>query len=124
MNRYSDTGRLQAVPRRMPASEEFTIDQEPLLRMVQLIQLAFNMVYALIGLRFLLRLVGANPENPFASMVYALSTPLVRIFQGLTPSPSYQGVAIEIYSLVAIIVYGLLGWLIIKLMWVLFARVR
>jgi hypothetical protein len=124
MNRYGDTGRLQSITGRMAASQEFAIDQEPLIRIIGLIQLAFNMVYALISLRFLLRLIGSNPDNAFASLVYAVSTPFVRIFRGLTPSPSYQGIVIEIYALIALVVYALLGWLFVKLMWILFARMR
>lgn len=40
-------------------------------------------IEALVGLRFVLRLIGANPANAFVSWIYDWSTPLVAPFSGI-----------------------------------------
>jgi uncharacterized protein YggT (Ycf19 family) len=45
----------------------------------------------LLGLRFLLRLTAANPDNTFAGFIYALSEPFVRPFSTLFISPTFNG---------------------------------
>ena len=41
---------------------------------------------------------------------------------GLTATPSFEGFVIEFYDLIAIIVYFMLAWALIRLLWILFAR--
>jgi hypothetical protein len=57
-------------------------------------------------------------------MVYFITSPFLWMFQGLTHTPSFEGIEIEFFSLVAIVVYALLGWIIIQLMWILFSRMK
>lgn len=97
-------------------------DEATLRRVSGLINLAFVIVNGLIALRFLLKLMAANPTNPFAALVYFLSGPFVAIFVGLTPTPSFQGIQIEFFDLIAILVYFLLAWAIVRLLWILFAK--
>ena len=40
-------------------------------------------IEALVGLRFVLRLVGANPDNALVGWIYAWSTPFVAPFSGI-----------------------------------------
>ncbi len=40
-------------------------------------------IEALVGLRFVLRLLGANPDNGLVQWVYSWSTPFVRPFAGI-----------------------------------------
>lgn len=42
-----------------------------------------GLIEALVGLRFILRLFGANPSNGFVSWVYSWSTPFVAPFAGI-----------------------------------------
>jgi hypothetical protein len=42
-----------------------------------------GVVEALIGLRFMFRLLGANPASGFVNMVYDWSTPFVAPFAGI-----------------------------------------
>ena len=112
-------------PRRdVPGTAAFDTDQATLERISGLINLAALVVNGLIGLRFLLKLMAANAANPFAALVYFLSGPFVAIFVGLTPTPSFEGIQIEFYDLIAILVYFLLAWAVIRLIWILFARFR
>jgi hypothetical protein len=102
----------------------YGVDQSSLRRFTGLIELGTMIVNGLIGLRFLLKLMAANPVNPFAELVYFLTAPFLAIFVGLTPTPSFEGIAIEFYDLIAIAVYFILSWAIIRLLWILFARLR
>lgn len=93
-------------------------------RIVQIIYLLFGIVEALIAIRVVLRALGANPQAGFAQLVYGLSAPLVAPFAGLFGNPQYSGSVLEIHSIVALVVYALLAWLVAKLAWLLFGEAR
>jgi len=124
MSQLSDTGRIKSAIGRTSGLRVFVIGEETLRRLTGLVQLSFGVLNGLIGLRFLLKLMAANPGNPFASLVYFITTPFLWMFQGLTRTPSFQGIEIEFFSLVAIVVYSLIGWILIQLMWILFSRMK
>jgi TctA family transporter len=102
----------------------FTFHQQTLSRITGLIQLAFGILEGLIGLRFLLMMIASNPAAPFANFVYAITYPFLYPFIGLTQVFQAQGMVIEWYDLVAMIVYGLVAWVVIRLTWLIFAQVR
>ena len=106
----------------VPEVGPFSTSQSTLRRVSGLINLGALVVNGLIGLRFLLKLLAANAANPFAALIYFLSRPFVAIFVGLTPTPSFEGIQIEFFDLIAILVYFLIAWAIIRLLWILFAR--
>ncbi len=106
----------------VPEGGAFNTNQSTLRRVSGLINLAALVINGLIALRFLLKLMAANAANPFAALVYFLSRPFIAIFVGLTPTPSFEGIQIEFFDLIAILVYFLLAWAIIRLLWILFAR--
>lgn len=122
----TDTGPsrpVRTIIERVPLSV-LPADQDALRRICWLIELGAWIVNGLIGLRFLLKLMAANPGNPFAQLVYFLTAPFLAIFVGLTQTPSFEGFEIEFYDLIAIMVYFVLAWAIIRLLWILFARLR
>jgi uncharacterized membrane protein len=90
----------------------------------QAIYLLFGIVEALIVIRFVLRLLGANAEAGFASFIYRTSTPLVAPFVGLFGTPQFNGMVLELEAIVAIIVYGLVAWGLAKLAWLLLGETR
>lgn len=121
--RYGSTPGTELKPRTtVPAAAPLGPNQSTLQRVGGLINLGAMIVNGLIGLRFLLKLMAANEANPFAALVYFLSRPFVAIFVGLTPTPSFEGIQIEFFDLIAILVYFLLAWAIVRLLWILFAR--
>src|SRR5688572_15603215 len=124
MSHISDTDRLRTATGRTYASRVFVMREETLRRISGLIQLAFGVLNSFIGLRFLLKLMAANPENPFANLVYAITSPFLWLFVGLRGSPAIGGIEIEFFSLIAIAVYSLIAWVIIQLLWILFARMK
>ena len=115
--------RRSAEPRTQMTSL-FTFNQETLVRVTGLSWLAFGILDALIGLRFLLKLMAANSSNLFASFIYAITEPALWVFRGLTTTPTFDGIVVEFFDLFAIAVYALIGWVIIRVLWLLFARLR
>src|SRR5258706_12699705 len=103
MSQLSDTGRVKPTTDKTSAMRVFSISEDTLGRLTGLIQLGFGVLNGLIGLRFLLKLMAANPANPFASLVYFVTSPFLWMFQNLTPTPSFEGIEIEFSSLIAII---------------------
>lgn len=88
-----------------------------------LIWLLLGALESLLALRIILKLVAANPGNPFAALVYTLSDLFVWPFVGLTVTPSAAGIVIEIHTFIAMLVYAVLGWLLVNLIWlVLYKR--
>src|SRR5258705_6657407 len=124
MSQMSDTDRMKAATGRTSAMRVFTINEETLRRITGLVQLAFGVLNGLIGLRFILKLMAANPANPFASLIYFITTPFLWMFQGLTHTPTFEGIEIEFFALIAIVVYALIGWVIVQLLWILFSRMK
>lgn len=93
-------------------------------RMVQAIYVVFGIIEALIAIRLVLRALGANPTAGFAEFVYGLTAPLLAPFIGLFGSPQSGGSVLEIHSIVALVVYALLAWLLARLAWLLFGETR
>jgi uncharacterized protein YggT (Ycf19 family) len=66
--------------------------------------------------------MAANPANPFAQLVYFITAPFLWMFQGITYTPTFGGIEIEFFSLIAIAVYSLIAWILTQLIWLLFSR--
>jgi hypothetical protein len=84
--------------------------------------LMFGALEGLLGLRLILKLLASNPSNPFAQLVYGLSDIFVWPFIGLTITPSAAGIVVEIHTIIAMVVYAILAWLVISLVRVLLYR--
>lgn len=69
-----------------------------------------------------MKLIAANPNSEFAQFIYAITEPFMLPFRGLTATPAAGGIVIEIPALIAIIVYALLAWVVVKLIWLLLYR--
>jgi len=61
----------------------------------------------LLGIRFVLSLLGANPAAGLAPFVYGITRPFLAPFVGLFGTPRFGGSVFEWNALAAIIVYGL-----------------
>ena len=96
--------------------------REAIYKVTQFIWLLFGALEALIGIRVILKLIGANPANAFTALVYQLSELFLWPFRNLIVNPAFGNSVLEITSLIAMIVYPLIGWAIVRLVWVLFYR--
>lgn len=88
-------------------------------RFEQAIYLLFGLIEVLIAIRFALLALGANPRSPFAAAIYSISDIFVAPFTGIFGNPQLGTNVFEPASLVAILVYALLAWLMGKLVWLL-----
>lgn len=87
-----------------------------------LVYAAFSLVDLLIILRFIFLLLGANPINHFVFSIYNWSNPLVAPFNGIFGQHTVttihgfaaQGV-FDWTALIALLVYGLIGGIIGKI---------
>ena len=114
---------VTAVPVRTTTQEEITLRRRAeLVKWSQVITLLFVALEAMIGLRVLLKLIAANPASPFANLVYQFTNIFLAPFNGLTATPSAEGMVLEIPALIAMVVYAMLCYFIIRFMWVMFDR--
>lgn len=90
----------------------------PIAKAGQIVWFFIGAINLLLALRMVLALLGANPANAFADFIYSLSNVFVAPFRGLLQVGTIElGVSrFEVETLVAIIVYALLGWGIVKLL--------
>lgn len=79
-----------------------------------------GLIEALIGLRVLLKLIDANPANGFVDFIYGLSDVFVRPFMGIVSDPASEGNILEVNSLIAMVVYLIVAWAILKLVWLIY----
>jgi uncharacterized protein YggT (Ycf19 family) len=124
MSHITDTGRARVITGRPRDIESAHLDQEIVQRVTGLIMLGISLLNSLILTRFLLKLLAANPANPFAQFVYSTTAPLLTLFHGLVQTVTANGSVFEFSDLVAIAVYAMLGWSTVGLLRILFARVR
>lgn len=69
-----------------------------------------GLVEVLLGLRFILKLMGANPDSGFGTFMYGITGLFVMPFTGLTPSWEAGAAILEVSTLVAMLVYALFFW--------------
>jgi YggT family protein len=93
-------------------------------RLTQLVYWVFGLVEGLIIIRLILKALGANPSAGFSQFIYGITAPLIAPFVGLFNNPTYQNSVLELSSIVALIVYALLAWLLAKLVWILVGETR
>ena len=79
-------------------------------------------IIALLTLRVVLFLLGANQGSGFVDFLYAITQPFAAPFYGIFPQPSYGQFALDTASIVAIVVYALLAWGIARLFTLTSAR--
>jgi hypothetical protein len=82
----------------------------------QIIWYIAGVLIALLLIRAVLAVLGANLENGFANFMYAVTDPLVAPFRGLLQVGEFQaGVSrLEVETLLAAAVYALITWGITK----------
>jgi hypothetical protein len=93
-------------------------------RFVQAIWLVFGVIEGLLAIRFALRALGANASAGFAEFIYGLTAPLVAPFVGLFSNPSSSTSVLELNTIVAMVAYALLAWLLAKVIWLILGEDR
>lgn len=87
---------------------------------------AKRIVYYILGVlevlfafRLVFKLLGANPESLFVSLIYSVSQAFLTPFTGIFPSAVTKGIetqsVLEPTTIIAMIVYAIIAWGIVKL---------
>jgi hypothetical protein len=115
-NRVVETKSSQSEPER--EQRIFTF------KATQLVWLLFGILEAVIALRIGLKLIGANPESPIVVLIYGFTYLFLFPFEGLVTSPSTGNMVLELSSMFAMLIYGLIAWAVERTIWLIFYRPR
>lgn len=101
------------------ATEQVTRDvaAERRLRLFQIDRIMWTVLgilEILLGLRFLLKLIAANPNSGFAVFIYGITGAFTAPFNALLGTPAVEGSILEVTTLIAMAVYALLFWVIVR----------
>jgi YggT family protein len=80
----------------------------------RVIALVFTVLEVLLLVRFTLKLLGANADQPLASAIYGVTEPLVAPFRGMFAQPAGTPV-VEIATLLSIVFFVLVAALIVAI---------
>lgn len=76
----------------------------------------FSVLEVVLGLRLLFRLLGANTENGFITLLYGLTHVFVSPFNGIFNDQTLGNHSVlEVSTLIAIALYALIGWGLVTL---------
>ena len=94
-------------------------------KVTQLIWLLLGILEALIALRIGLKLIGANPDSPIVALIYGFTYLFLFPFEGLVASPTAgSSMVLELSSMFAMLIYGLIAWAVERAVWLIFYRPR
>jgi len=106
-----------------PVVVEKQVDSNLLARKVtRAIWIFASVVDALLGFRFLLKLFAANPASPFAKIIYMTTDFFVYPFHNLLSNPSIGNGVFEVTTLIAVLAYIFLTWLLIQFALLIFKK--
>jgi len=85
-------------------------------RAIQVVWWLVGFVDILLGIRFLLKLLGGSTVSGFVTFMYNITQPLVAPFHGIFNTTVQGRSILEPESLVGIAIYSLIGWGIVSLL--------
>ncbi|MEJ0021863.1 MAG: YggT family protein [Candidatus Doudnabacteria bacterium] len=88
---------------------------KPLFRGIQIVWYILGLLEALLVFRFVLKLLAANPNAGFSSFIYNVSYPFAAPFLNVFKMTKVEGNIFEWTTLLAMLVYWLVAWGIIRL---------
>lgn len=94
-----------------------TTHTSPLHIVAHIVSLAGGVIVSILGIRFLLTLLGANPANSFANFIYNTSQPFISPFTGLFNIQEQIGVIrFEFETLIAMAFWAFVTWIIVRML--------
>jgi len=85
-----------------------------------------GLLEVLLGFRLIFKLLGANPGSGFVSFIYSISEVFLVPFNAIFRSAATQGIETEALlepsTIIAMVVYALIAWGIVKLMTIMFGK--
>ena len=100
------------VDRNVVDDETYVSYYSPVGRVVWFLLWVIN---GLLAIRFVLRLLAANPSAGFTNFIYSITSPLVSPFRGVLASTTAGSAVLEWSTLLAMVIYWLLAWAIVRL---------
>lgn len=85
----------------------------------RVVGILFGVVEIILGMRFIFKLLGANPENGFVKAIYNITQFFVAIFENIFAEITINestGAVFEPATLIAIIIIALIALVVLKLM--------
>jgi hypothetical protein len=83
-------------------------------RLAKIIEFVTDIIVGLLGLRIILKLLGASTVAPFVVWVYDTTKTLLSPFQGIFPTTDLAPrLTVEFSSIFAIIIYSFIAYLLI-----------
>lgn len=82
----------------------------------RIIYFCFGLIEVLLSFRLILKITGANLSSGFVSGIYGLTGVFSMPFDGIFRKGTASGMTFEPSTLIAIVVYALLAWGIVKLL--------
>lgn len=89
--------------------------KKAIFRSYQIIWYIVGVIEVLLAFRVVLKLLGANTFSGFTNFIYAVSDPFALPFSGIIRTTTNSGFALEWSSLIAMAVYAILAYGVIKL---------
>lgn len=89
---------------------------KPLYRGTQIVWYVLGLVEVLLAFRFVLKLLGANAGAGFTDFIYAVTSPFASPFVTVFKASKAQGSVFEWTTLLAMFVYWVVAWGIVKLL--------
>jgi hypothetical protein len=86
----------------------------------QVIYLIAGLIEGLLGLRFIFKLLGASRASGFVQFLYGFTDVFMQPFRFIFPVNTAAGAVLEWSVLVAIVIYALLAWTLVKILSILF----
>ena len=94
----------------------------PARRAYETIYVLFAIIVGAIFIRVLLKVLGANTAVALTQFMYGVTDPLLAPFRGLLPTFVSGRMVVETTSLFAILIYGLIGIALARLVALMFRR--
>lgn len=88
---------------------------KPLYRGTQIVWYFVGIIEVLLGFRFIMKLLSANPGAGFSKFMYTVTEPLTMPFSSVFRISQVEGSLFEWTTLLAMLVYACIGWGIVKL---------
>jgi len=89
---------------------------KPIFKGTQIVWYLTGLLQVLLAFRFVLKLMGANPDAGFSSFIYAVTWPFAAPFLAVFKMTVVQGSIFEWTTLLAMLVYFLIAFAIVKLL--------
>lgn len=88
---------------------------KPLFKGTQIVWYVLSLLEALLAFRFVLKMMGANPDAGFSSLVYGITWPFTAPFLAVFQRTTVLGSVFEWTTLLAMLVYWLIAIAIVRL---------